>query len=492
MMNEDTRAGRFTGLALAMLATVMFCFWWAFNDVRPNALSFGIGGALVALITVHAVLLATRAQSSVVAPLVATGLWIFAAVAVGGLLLAATAAGDDDLRPTPLNLRMVSVAAFIAAYAVLVVAVRYWWIVRPVAQLVDEVTTPVEGETDGDVPGAGLWASAYFIRERRAALARRLEGVDAEDTVRLAVEATSAYAVARGDTRLADSWKALEGALSGAPGAAISPARMAFHTRAILLDLHDRRMASALYLWKVQNQLFVCVVILLGAVAFFGIQGWGAPMSVAAVAAVVVRVRSLAPLGDPGKYDGGARWMTLFMTPLVGAVSAVIGLALISALSALKLFNEDLPEVIGLSSGVWVGAEAPAFGVLALGFAAAFGWSARMLDTMLAALTARVAKEAEAEADGHAAGAGGAGGSGGGGSGTGGSDDTADEVVAADEAVAESESEGGAASTGGGRDPKISETPETLSGSNGSRGTPEDRAGRLSRVRGARRARGLR
>jgi hypothetical protein len=52
--------------------------------------------------------------------------------------------------------------------------------------------------------------------------------------------------------------------------------------------------------------------------------------------------------------------MTLFMTPLVGAVSAVIGLALISARSALKLFNEDLPEVIGLSSGVWVGAEAPA------------------------------------------------------------------------------------------------------------------------------------
>lgn len=509
-MNENSLAGRFTGLALALLAAVVFWLWWVGNGIQPNALSSGIGAALAALVIVHAVLLAIREGSRAPVALAAIGLWIFLGVAAGGLLLAATAAGDDVLRPTPLNLRMVFVAVFVAVYAVLVVAVRHWWIVLPVAHLVDGFGEPAGGrrggggDADGD-DGArpGLLTDGYFMRERRAALARRLEGVDAEDPVRLRLEATAAYALARDDAGLTEAKASLRAGLTEAPPAGSGFAQLVFPTRAVLVHVHGRGTGSAIYLWKVQNQLFACAVILLGAVAFFGAHGWAAPMSVAAVAAIIVRVRSLVPLGDPGAYDGGARWMTLFMTPLVGAVSAVIGLTLIAALSELELLNEDLPEVIGLSSGVWLGTEAPAFGVLALGLAAAFGWSAKMLDTMLATLTARVGHEEEGDGSGGSGGAGGAAGAGGAGvggaGGAGGAEGGGDpegtaeaEAPEAPETPDEPDEPDEADETDAAETPEGLETPEARAGSEGARGSPEDRAARISRLRGARRARGRR
>lgn len=153
------------------------------------------------------------------------------------------------------------------------------------------------------------------------------------------------------------------------------------------------------YLMKVQNQLAIVALVLLVAVGALSATGWIVPMMLAAIAALIFRIRNLMPVGDPEKYDGGARWMALFITPLLGAVSAVICLYTVAALAQAELLSDTLGAKLGLPDGLGIETSPQHFSVLALGIAIAFGWSARLLDTMLAKLSDSVAKVEEKKAD---------------------------------------------------------------------------------------------
>ncbi|HMQ65011.1 MAG TPA: hypothetical protein PJ992_01880 [Arachnia sp.] len=103
---------------------------------------------------------------------------------------------------------------------------------------------------------------------------------------------------------------------------------------------------------KVQNQLLALIFILLTLVLAFGVLGWGMPILVGALTALLVRIRDLSPKGDGNNIDGGPRWMALLLTPLVGAASAMLGLIAATALVQLKVFGDAL---VVFGSMQWLG-----------------------------------------------------------------------------------------------------------------------------------------
>ena len=147
---------------------------------------------------------------------------------------------------------------------------------------------------------------------------------------------------------------------------------------------------------KVQNQLCIFALILISVVGVFSAMGWAVPMMLAAAAAIVFRIRDLTPVGNTKTYDGGARWMALFLTPLIGAASAVLGLIVIAALSYSHILSAEVSQYLKGIPTLRLEPRTYPFGPLVLGLAVAFGWSARLLDDLLKSLTAAVDKQAEA------------------------------------------------------------------------------------------------
>lgn len=355
--------------------------------------------ALLGLVGVH-VALAYWAVGAVRDSLVllALGVWIFVGVAGGGLLAAASiATGDAPAAVDQLDLRMILTGAVVALYAVLVLLVRRWWIVEPIGRMfvgLEPLYDPAR------VPArVTVGASGYFTDELERARLLRLGAIGAgKERQGLSFEATLAYVEAFQDKDLVASRDALAGQLTGA--AQWNDELVRHHARVIVLNGPGEQ--SFLYLAKVQNQLLVFTFLLLAAVAAFSALGWAAPMAVAATAAIVFRIRNLLPLGNPLDFDGGSRWMALFLTPLTGAVSAVLGLNVLSALAEADMLSAALATDLHVA-GFGLTAEPPHFDGLQLGIAIAFGWSAKLLDTMLGKLTDIVEKQKDAPAAAEAA-----------------------------------------------------------------------------------------
>jgi hypothetical protein len=277
-------------------------------------------------------------------------------------------------------------AGVVALYAVAVLAVRQWWIMRPIGTWMIAADNFPKTPGDWDVSGVSPGSDGYFGRERQIAHLKWLEDILTADNERkVRFEAARAYVEAADMDGLDDERSALRSMLLD-PGK-WDPERVRHNARVIALTVPERRVAASIFLTKVQNQLCVFTFVLLGAVAFLGALGWAAPMGLAAVAAIVFRIREIAPLGAPKKFDGGPRWMALFMTPLTGAVSAVLGLTAVAALAHLKIFSDSLNAELTQVPGVGLNLEAPTFSPVVLGLAIAFGWSAKLLDTMLGKVT---------------------------------------------------------------------------------------------------------
>lgn len=378
----------------------------ATNIQRPrhSGLEYTLLIALLALAIIHLFLILTPRRCSEVAEcpdgqpgespahtrvglvLIAVGLWTFVVVSLGGFG-AVSAANTPLLTVTPISIRVVATAAFVAVYAVAVLWVRHRWILRPSAQLAVGSTTFPDGPGLA-YPPVSLFSDGYFLHEYQVSKSNWIQAIKdtADDPAKLRFEAERAYAEAEGIKSLKSSREALEGMLSGSKEMDSDQTR--HHALVIAMRAPDFWTTTHIYIGKVQNQLLVFTFLLLGAAAVFGVLGWGLPMAFGAAAAIVFRIRALTPLGDKKSFDGGARWMALFSTPLTGAVSAVLGLIVLSALRELGIVGDKV--VIGISNMGGPSSDPLIFKPLALAFAVAFGWSAKLLDTMLGKLTKSV------------------------------------------------------------------------------------------------------
>lgn len=173
------------------------------------------------------------------------------------------------------------------------------------------------------------------------------------------------------------------------PAAEPKPPAPPWQLRSLILALTSESASKYVLLAKVQNQLLVLCLVMVVAVAYFGFLGWGLPMLLAATAAVLVRVRSSVPIGET--FEGGTRWMVNFATPLVGALSAVLGLIALDALVQLDVLSPTT-FAWGRLTGAPVYTPADEFSLPHLAFATALGFSAKSLDVLLQQVTAKVDK----------------------------------------------------------------------------------------------------
>ncbi len=307
--------------------------------------------------------------------LVAMGLAIFLGIALAGLAAGAAVFADEAI-----STQVVLTAGAVSLYVMLIMYVRNAWILVPTATLVG-----VSGRlTDlpPDIPRVPLWSDGFLVRERQGArIARLAEVRDADDTALDAVR-VRAYRSAKDIDDLKEQRTVLAKPVSAATRRAIRSAALD-----VAVVVTNKSAGTYILLVKVQNQLLVLALLLLAAVATFGIVGWALPMIFGAVGALIARVRTLTPQGDPAKVDGGPRWMALLLTPLVGAVSSVVGLVLIKALEEFGVLSDDLAKVVPVPS---FDGMTPYFPIATLAIAAAFGWTARLLDALMAKVTALV------------------------------------------------------------------------------------------------------
>ncbi|MDO5745993.1 MAG: hypothetical protein Q4P23_16180, partial [Micrococcaceae bacterium] len=394
--------GAFLGFLAALLLAGSYVWWWLRNDGQPNAVTICLAMAIASLITVHIFLALTKLAS---VRLLAAGLWIFLTVSLGGLVAAAVLNQTQALVVNALNLRMVLTGAGVALYAVGILGVRYWWIILPMSEMarasVQFPELPLAKDSNTEV---SLLTDGYFVTEDLKAqstwitsIKNRAQGTAADEWM-----LARAHVAADEQGGLKASGEAIAAAFSGNKGWEMTGAEkrtLRQHALVVALNAPDTASANNIFLMKVQNQLCVFAMILLAATAAFSSLGWTAPMGVAAIAAVVFRMRDLTPMGKPGSYDGGARWMALFMTPLTGAVSAVLGLIVLSALAHAGIFSTKLATDLELPSKIELTVLSFEFTPLMLGLAVAFGWSAKLLDSMLKTLTETVEQKGDDKAD---------------------------------------------------------------------------------------------
>jgi hypothetical protein len=330
----------------------------------------------VALLAVSILLLFNAAP---LFTLLATGLASFLAVALAGL-----ATGSAVFVGKPISTQVLLTAGGVALYLMLVMYVRNAWILVPAASLVN--ASGRLSEPPAETPHVSLWNDGFLVTERQNARVARLDEVQEGelDAVRVrAYREALAFEVPKNGT---DEFKSQKEVLAKSTNPKSSDA-----IRSAALDVamvgSYRSSSRYILLMKVQNQLLVLILLLLAVVAAFGILGWALPMLFGAVAALIIRVRALTPLGDPKKINGGPRWMVLFLTPLVGAVSAVIGLVLIKALEDFEILSDTITKALPVPA---FDGTIPYFPASALAVAAALGWTAKLLDALMANVTALV------------------------------------------------------------------------------------------------------
>ncbi|KAB1645042.1 hypothetical protein [Gulosibacter chungangensis] len=421
-MESSGQVSRAIGLIAALLTLGAYLWWWLSSGNPPNPITITLGVALLGLIAVHVVQLSLGggARYSAVLTLVATGLWVFLSASLVGLMFAATLIGGEKLVSSTFTVQMLYIAAGMALYAVALLGVRYRWILRPLAQLYSsDITYPLEPDPQNErdaqpkqdtqhYPRVSPFSDGYFIYESDRARARQFDRIRKASGDALLAEATHILATTRGNEAVKTDREALSKLIAKlecakkAADSSFDPTacmdRIRRLTTMILVTVSSPS-PRFVYLMKVQNQLAIVALVLLVAVGALSATGWIVPMTLAAIAALIFRIRNLMPVGDPEKYDGGARWMALFITPLLGAVSAVIGLYAVAALAQAELLSDTLGAKLGLPDGLGIETSPQHFSILALGIAIAFGWSARLLDTMLAKLSDSVAKVEEKKAD---------------------------------------------------------------------------------------------
>lgn len=396
-----TQSGGALGVLASLLIAISYLVWWGTNDVQANAVTIGLAAAIASLIVVSAVMAATNTGKAW-AGLLAVGLWIFLVVSIGGLFAAAAATHTQGLVVTAINVRMVRTGAAVAFYAVAILAVRYRWIILPMAEMTHgDSVFPASPRQAGVLPAVSPLSDGYFISGDQEFRSKWIAAVRSADTA-MEIEwmIARAYAETAGVEGLKASRKLLGEALvkrNGKSGETITEVAesrlMRQHAWNVALTVLNASASRSIFLTKVQNQLCVFTLILLGAVAVFSTLGWAAPMAVAGAAAIIFRIRDLTPIGDPSGFNGGARWMALLMTPLTGAVSAVLGLTVVNALANVGVFSTDLAKSLDTIPGINLVTATKPLGALVLGLAVAFGWSARLLDDMLKKLTAALEKQ---------------------------------------------------------------------------------------------------
>ncbi|MGO1544464.1 MAG: hypothetical protein ACTHXA_09005 [Gulosibacter sp.] len=410
MMNYSGRAGTVAGLAAALFGAAGYLWWWMSTQNPINVVTITLGAAFAALIVTQLIRLFVDHGKGANTPLtlVVAGLWIFLICGIAGLAVAGAIIRGDHLVASTFTIRMLFVAAFIAAYAVALFAVRHRWILLPMAQL--HGIDPKKPDEPDPNPMVSPFAAGYFIEEYRLQRSHFLRQLRLEQGADLLKRAGRALSMSESIAGLKAQHEELAGLLVEATKPPINRWLFVGKRRTVPSGQRIRQLSASLYeaangqsksrdvfLMKVQNQLAVVALFLLVTVGAFAATGWVVPMALAGVAALIFRIRKLMPEGDPAAYDGGARWMALFITPLLGAVSAVIGLLAIAALVGADVLSDTLGAGLELPEGLGIDSGPQEFGILALGIAIAFGWSARLLDTMLSTLSDRVSAPAPAE-----------------------------------------------------------------------------------------------
>lgn len=389
---------RSTGLLASLLAACVYLGWWLTNGSHSNSLTIMLAAVLGSLVIVSALHLAT---SGAVVHLLAVGLWTFLALSVGGLAAAATATRTDILVVNTITIRMVLTAAAVSGYAVAILGVRYAWILRPMAQ-VTAGSAVFPDAPSAEYPPVSPLSDGYFLHERQVAQSKWIRSIQAlsgsPDKARHEWMLVEAYDAVATEAGRAISAEVLGNEIAGKKMAGTTGTDAALiRQHALLVAIHqsDVTAGRSIFLMKVQNQLCVFALILLGVVGVFSALGWAVPMLLAAAASILFRMRDLAPVGKTTSYDGGARWMALFLTPLTGAVSAVLGLTVISALADVHILSAEVSKYLENIPELRLDARSYTFGPLVLALAVAFGWSARLLDDLLKSLTAAVDKQTE-------------------------------------------------------------------------------------------------
>lgn len=376
-----------------LVLVVLIGLWPPSDDFTWQQLSLSsavLSVFALALVVVSILLLVSaRSRSSddadtpghveVLLALVATGLASFLGIAIAGLA-AGTAIFQDQ---ATMSTQVVLTAGVVASYLMLVLYVREAWILVPAATLLG-VSGQLLVDPPPRIPSVPLWSDGFFVRERQRARVARLKEVQNADAMTLDSVRVRAYRDAQGIDELKQQQEVLAKPVADAARETIRSAALD-----VAVVASNRSSVQYILLMKVQNQLLVLIFLLLAAVATFGVLGWALPMLFGAIGALIVRVRKLTPLGDPTKIDGGARWMVLLLTPLVGAVSSVIGLVLIRALEEFEVLSDDIAKVVRIPA--FDGAVAY-FPVATLAVAAAFGWTARLLDALMSKVTTLVDK----------------------------------------------------------------------------------------------------
>lgn len=358
------------------------------DDSVPTVLVLLLAVAVVALVfTVVRVWRASRPDGGRptfdgLAPL---GMLTFAAFTI------AAAASWLYAESWPLVISLLVTGFVVTGYGMVILAVRQYWIIRPSDQLssvVSEISAPSGGAAFGSAPiepdlswhDAGYPIEQYYLRRRR--WERAIANASTGDELR---------AVAAAALTMASDIKELDTSRGVLQKQAVMPApselMVRHHARQVVAQAIDLTMARVNLVQKVQNYLTVFAFLLLGFIVAFSAHGWAAPMVMGAAAACLFRVRQVIPDG-PSTLGGGARWMAMLLTPLIGAVAAVIGLVIVSALEG-KVFTEGLVEPLNLPR--WdVHAGQHRFSDSALAIAIALGWSAKLLDTLLSRVTSQV------------------------------------------------------------------------------------------------------
>ncbi|MEO7588907.1 MAG: hypothetical protein ABIS84_12865 [Arachnia sp.] len=381
----------------SLLAACVYLVWWLANGSQTNSLTIMLAAVLGSLVVVSVLHMAT---SGAAVRLLAVGLWIFLALSVGGLAAAATATRTDILVVNMITIRMVLSAAAVSSYAVAILGVRYAWILRPMAQVTAGSTVFPDAPSD-EYPPVSPLSDGYFLHERQVAQSKWISSIQAlsgsPDKARHEWMLVEAYDAVATEAGRAISAEVLGNEIAGNKTAGTTetdPALIRQHALLVAIHQSDVAAGRSIFLMKVQNQLCIFALILLSVVGVFSALGWAVPMLLAAAASILFRMRDLAPVGKTTSYDGGARWMALFLTPLTGAVSAVLGLTVISALADVHILSAEVSKYLENIPELRLDARSYTFGPLVLALAVAFGWSARLLDDLLKSLTAAVDKQA--------------------------------------------------------------------------------------------------
>lgn len=326
------------------------------------------------------------------------GMMIFAVAGIGGAVALTTISGCPDPRST---VKALTIGAVVALYTVGMLALRRQWALRPTAQGL------LAGYPEIAASPLPIWSDGYLMtpssRIVRAEFAR-IEQIG-ENATELAAYARRVMIAAAGTPACAAASKALTEALKEkSPSLPLVKGLCRDLVETYVLHARDKVLALS----KIQNMLLVLTLMLLAVVAIFSTLSWTTPMLVAATTAVIFRIRDLTPAGKT--FDGSIRWMAVMLTPLVGAASAVVGLLVLAALFDVGVLSADLgsklaipglsTDGIGAACRAAVGASGGSAGsgstgasALLLGVAGAFGYSAKLLDTLLDRITAYVDKK---------------------------------------------------------------------------------------------------